>query len=292
MLFDSVCIVGVGLIGGSFGLALRERGLARHVIGIERSEAAGQAACERGAVGEATTDLERAARGADLVFLAPPVGQMETVCKQLAPIVRSDAIITDGGSTKAQIVEDATRIFEGLAQFVGGHPMAGSEKPGVEAARSDLFQDAVWVLTPTPKTPTPVVDKLRVLVKALGATPLQMDARTHDALVAVTSHMPHITASALVHLFTSACNETEVARQLTAGGWSDSTRVAASSPEMWRDICLANAPALTVEIDGLIEQLQLVRTLLAKNDSEALLEWFDSAAIVRRQQGYRLRKPS
>ena len=286
MLFDSVCIVGVGLIGGSFGMALRERGLARHVSGAVRREATAQEAVQRGAIDRAFFDAAEAARGADLVFIASPVGQMSALCAQLAPAVRADAIITDAGSTKARVVENGARFFGEKAYFVGGHPMAGSERTGVEAARGDLFEGAVWVLTPSASTPPPVVNQLLTLVEAVGATPLLLNAQAHDAMLAVTSHLPHLTASALVHVFAAAQRDSDVAQQLVAGGWRDSTRIAAGSAEMWRDICLDNAPALTRSLDEMIEQLQNVRDLLVGRESDALFEWFESAAVVRRKQGY------
>ena len=283
MLFDKVCIVGVGLIGGSFGLAVRERGLARHVVGAVRRQETVQMALKKGAVDSATTDLLEAARDADLVFMAPPVGQMAGLCEQIAPVVRSGAIITDAGSTKAQIVEDCTPIFAPKSHFVGGHPMAGSEQTGVESARADLFEGAVWVLTPTSDTPPSVATQLLKLVEGLGAQPLLMDATAHDELLAITSHLPHITAAALVHLFAQSKHENEVAQQLVAGGWRDSTRIAAGSAEMWRDISLANASALTYSLDEMIAELQRVREMLAGAESDALSDWFERASHERRQ---------
>ncbi|HEX8550302.1 MAG TPA: prephenate dehydrogenase/arogenate dehydrogenase family protein [Abditibacteriaceae bacterium] len=291
MLFDTVCIVGVGLIGGSFGIAARERGLARRVVGAARREETIQAAHGIGAIDEGTTDLESAARGADLIFLAPPVGQMQPLCERIAPVVRADAIVTDAGSTKAGIVRDCTRLFAPKAYFVGGHPMAGSEQTGVEAARGNLFENAIWVLTPTAETPPPVVNQLLALVEGVGAMPLLLNAPAHDALLAVTSHLPHVTAAALVHLFAEAKDESEVAQQLVAGGWRDSTRIAAGSAEMWRDICLANAPALSRSLDDMIEQLETVRALLVQENGDRLLEWFERAAVTRRKQGYIPRAP-
>ena len=139
-MFDTVCIVGVGLIGGSFGLALRERKLARRIVGASRRQTTIEHALERGAIDEGWTDVAVAARGADLIFMAPPVGQMADLCRQIAPVVRADAIVTDAGSTKAAVIEQCTRILGERAYFVGGHPMAGSEKTGVEYARADLVQ--------------------------------------------------------------------------------------------------------------------------------------------------------
>lgn len=171
-MFDTVCIVGVGLIGGSFGLAIRERNLARRVVGAVRRPATIEEAIARGAITEGTTDLLGAAREADLIFMAPPVGQMVSLCRQIAPIVRADAIVTDAGSTKADFVRECEDALADRAYFVGGHPMAGSEKTGVEAARADLFERSMWVLTPSAGTPPPVVNTLTGLVEALGATPL------------------------------------------------------------------------------------------------------------------------
>src|SRR4028119_2462591 len=244
MLFDTVCIVGVGLIGGSFGMAVRERGLARHVVGAMRREETASQALAKGAVDSASTDLLAAARGADLVFMAPPVGQMASLCEQIAPVVRADAIITDAGSTKAKVVQQCSRIFGQKAYFVGGHPMAGSERTGVEAARSNLFEGAVWVLTPNADTPPPVVNHLIAMVEGLGAMPLLLNAEMHDSLLSVTSHLPHITASALVHLFASAKDESELAQQLIASGWRDSTRIAAGSTGRGRGRRLVHAAPL------------------------------------------------
>lgn len=291
MLFDTVCVVGVGLIGGSFGMAIRERKLARQVIGAVRREASINEAFQRGAVDNATTDLAEAARGADLVFIASPVGQMPDLCEQLAPIARAGAIITDAGSTKDEVVTRCSKFFGQKAHFVGGHPMAGSERTGVEAARANLFENAVWVLTPTADTPEPVVTKLVATVEALGATPLLLNAAIHDSLLAVTSHLPHLTAAALVHLFADTHSEYEVVQQLIAGGWRDSTRIAAGSPEMWRDICLSNGPALVNSLDGLLEELHQLRHMLQDKDAESLLKWFEAASIVRRKQGYFPRTP-
>ena len=164
--------------------------------------------------------------------------------------------------------------------------MAGSEKSGVEAARSDLFKGATWVLTPTAGTSPPVVNTLVELVEILGAQPLLLDAQLHDSLLAVTSHLPHITASALVHLFARTGERSNVAEQLIAGGWRDATRVAAGSSEMWRDICLANAPAITQSLDDLLDELHSLRHLLREGDGEALREWFEKASVVRKKQGY------
>lgn len=286
MLFDTVCIAGVGLIGGSFGLAVRERGLARRVIGLTRREETAQTAQQLGVVDFATTDFTEATRGADLILLAPPVGQIKPLCAKLAPLVDAGAIITDAGSTKAGIVRDCTQAFGQKAMFVGGHPMAGSERTGVEHAKAGLFEKAIWVLTPTAETPELAVNRMVELIESLGAVPLLLDASLHDSLLAITSHLPHITAAALVHLFMTAQNENEFAQQLIATGWRDSTRVAAGSPEMWRDICLANAPAIARGVEDMIAHLEEFRDMLRDTDGQRLHDWFDSAAATRTKHGY------
>jgi prephenate dehydrogenase len=286
MLFNTVCIAGVGLIGGSFGLALREKGLAERVVGLARREATCEAAVKSGAVDSATTYLSEAVRGAELIFLAPPVAQIKPLCQQLAPLVHGGVIVTDAGSTKAGIVRDGEALLGQKAMFVGGHPMAGSERSGVEQAKSNLFERAVWILTPTANTPEVAVNRMVELIEALGAVPLILDAALHDKLLAVTSHLPHITAAALVHLFMQEQSETDFASQLIAGGWRDSTRVAAGNAEMWRDICLANAPAIAHSVEDMIEQLEEFRDMLRDTDGQRLHQWFESAAQVRNKHGY------
>jgi prephenate dehydrogenase len=285
-MFDTVCIVGVGLIGGSFGIAVREKKLAKQVIGAVRRQETINAAFQKGAVDNATTDLAEAARGADLILLAPPVGQIKSLCEELSPIIRAGAIVTDAGSTKSQLVKECAPIFGTKAHFIGGHPMAGSERTGVEHARGSLFENAIWILTPTNETPAAETEKLKALIEGIGATALVLDPETHDQLLAVTSHSPHLTAAALVHLFSTTEKEHELVDKLIAGGWRDSTRVAAGSPEMWRDICLANAPAIGKSLDELIVEMQKLKAMLEAQNGDELHEWFDAASKVRRKHGY------
>lgn len=285
-MFNSVCIVGVGLIGGSFGIALREKKLAKNVVGAVRRAETINDAFQKGAVDNATTELADAARGADLILLACPVGQMQTLCEELAPVVKAGAIVTDVGSTKLEIMEKCAPIFSGKAHFIGGHPMAGSERTGVEAARGDLFENAAWMLTPKGSTPKAQTTLLENLLKEIGAKPLVLDAKTHDELVAVTSHLPHITAAALVQLFNDTHEKNETVTHLIAGGWRDSTRVAAGSAEMWRDICLSNTAPIIENLDALVAELQDLREVLKEKDGDILAEWFESAAATRRKHGY------
>lgn len=280
-MFNRVCIVGIGLIGGSFGLELRKRALAHEVVGVARRQSTVDEAVAVGSCDWATTDLLEGAKDADFVLLAPPVGQMKSICEQIRPVVKPGAIITDAGSTKAQIVAECEPIFESSARFIGGHPMAGSEKKGAQAAREGLFEKATWILTPTRYTDSEALKSLQLLISQVGAKPILLDAETHDNLVAVTSHLPHVTAAALTHVFAAAHATNAAAPALVAGGWRDGTRVAAGSPEMWRDICLANREAVLHALDELSLELDRFRLALQQSDGAALGQWFDAAAQER-----------
>lgn len=281
-MFQKVAVLGIGLIGGSFALALKERGLARKVVGVARREETLRVALKNGVCDEATTDAVEAATDADLVFLASPVGQMPGLCAQIANVVASGCLVTDGGSTKARVVEACEPLFQG-AHFVGGHPMAGSAESGPASARADLFQDAVWILTPTPRTEPQALEQMRALVEQLGARRVEMTPDSHDELLAVSSHLPHLTASALVHSFLKSKEAAPQIADLVAGGWRDSTRVAAGNAEMWRDICLDNASAVERALDKFAGELQHLRDLVAKRDGEGLERWLDEAARERKK---------
>ena len=279
-MFNRLAIVGIGLIGGSFGLAARRLGLAREIIGVARSDSTLKAAVEVGACDAATSDVAAAATGADLVLLAPPVGQMENICRQIAPLVAPGAIVTDAGSTKAEIVKTCEPLFQN-AHFIGGHPMAGSEQTGVEAARADLFEKARWILTPTSQTDADALQNLVAIIEQTGAQVLQMNAARHDEVLAVTSHLPHMTAAALMHVF-AGLNDENAAR-VVASGWRDSTRIAAGSSEMWRDIALANRGALLRALDEMDASLGQFRAALQSENGEEIERWLQTAAKLRRQ---------
>ena len=279
-MFNRLAIVGIGLIGGSFGLAARQLGLARQIVGVARRQSTLDAAIEVGACDVATTNLIEAATGADFVLLAPPVGQMENICRQIAPVLAPGAIVTDAGSTKAQIVETCEPLFT-RARFIGGHPMAGSEQSGVEAARADLFEGARWILTPTPQTDARALCDLSALIEQMGAHIIEMEAARHDETLAVTSHLPHMTAAALMHVFKNL-NDPNAAR-VVASGWRDSTRIAAGSAEMWRDIALANRGALLNALDEMDASMQQLRAALQNEDGEELEIWLQNAAKLRRE---------
>ena len=279
-MFNRLAIVGVGLIGGSFGLAARRLGLAREIIGVARRDSTLEAAVALGACDAATSDVCAAATGADLVFLAPPVGQMESICREIAPVLAPGALVTDAGSTKAEIVRTCEPLFQN-AHFIGGHPMAGSEQTGVEAARADLFQGAKWILTPTSQTDANALENLNSIVESLGAQVLQMNAQQHDEILAVTSHLPHMTAAALMHVFADLNDEN--AARVVASGWRDSTRIAAGSAEMWRDIALANRAALLDALDEMDASLGQFRAALQRENGAEIERWLEMAAKLRRE---------
>ena len=279
-MFNRLVIVGIGLIGGSFGLAARRAGLAREIIGVARRQSTLDKAIEVGACDAATADVCEATTGADLVLLAPPVGQMERICREIAPLVAEGAIVTDAGSTKAQIVRTCEPLFA-RAHFIGGHPMAGSEQTGVEAARADLFKNARWILTPTARTDANALNHLASIIEKMGAQVIEMDAARHDEVLAVTSHLPHITAAALMHVFGSLKDEN--AARVVAGGWRDSTRIAAGSAEMWRDIALANRGALLGALDEMDASLKQFRAALQSENGAEIENWLATAAKLRRE---------
>ncbi len=280
-MFNRLAIVGIGLIGGSFGLAVRRANLAREIVGVARRQNTLEKAVELGACDWATSDLAEAAKGADLVLLAPPVGQMESICRAIAPLVAQGALVTDAGSTKARIVESCEPLFK-RAHFIGGHPMAGSEQTGVEAARAALFEKATWILTPTERTDAEALARLTAIIERIGARLVAMNAARHDEVLALTSHLPHMTAAALMQTLARRLSVDE-AKPMVAGGWRDATRIAAGGSEMWRDIALANRGALLSALDDLSEDLAQFRAALEREDGAEIERWLERAAVLRRE---------
>ena len=277
MQFRKITIVGVGLLGGSIGLAARQRRLASEVAGFVR-RAASLKDCEKaGAVDFATTDLLAAVSNADLVILCTPLAQMRSLAQQILPALKRGAIVTDVGSVKAEVVRELESIIaKAGAHFIGSHPMAGGEKMGVLAARADLFECAVNILTPTKKSSPAAVRKLERFWKSLGARTLQMDAAQHDLLVSRTSHLPHVTAAALANLVLNPANPKSQAA-LCATGFRDTTRIASGSPEMWRDIALANRKNVSQSVDVFVGELKKFQAALKKGDAKAVEKFFATA---------------
>ena len=277
MRWNKITLVGVGLLGGSLGLALRRRKLAKEIAGYVRREASIKD-CERaGATDYATTDLLAAVSGADLVVLCTPLAQMKPIVKQMLPALKRGAIVTDVGSVKASVVKDVEAlIHKAGAHFVGSHPMAGGEKQGVLAARADLFGCAVCVVTPTRKTNPAALRKVETLWKDVGARLLCTSPDKHDALVSRSSHLPHLMAATLANLVLDPKLPKEQAK-LCATGFRDTTRVASGSPEMWRDIALTNRKHIARTLTRFMADLGKFQTALKRNDSKAIAKFFEAA---------------
>ena len=277
MHFRKITIVGVGLLGGSIGLAARQRKLAREVAGFVR-RAASLRDCERaGAVDFATTDLLAAVSNSDLIILCTPLAQMRALAQQIIPALKRGAIVTDVGSVKADVVRELESIIANAgAYFIGSHPMAGAEKTGVTAARKNLFENAACVLTPTKKTNSAALKKLEQFWKSLGARVLKMDAAQHDLLVSRSSHLPHVIAAALADLVLDPANP-KTQSQLCATGFRDTTRIASGSPEMWRDIALANRKNISHSVDAFVGELKKFQLALKKSDGKAVEKFFATA---------------
>jgi prephenate dehydrogenase len=277
VLFRKITIIGVGLLGGSVGLVVQCRKLARQTAGFVR-RAASLKDCERaGAVDFATTDLLTAAWDADLVILCTPLAQMRSRVREMLPALKRGAIVTDVGSVKASVVRELESLIQKSgAHFVGSHPMAGAEKTGVSAARADLFANTVCIVTPTKKTNRAALKKVEQFWRAVGSRVLELKPEVHDALVSRSSHLPHVVAATLASYVLSPVQPRHQAA-LCANGFRDTTRIASGSPEMWRDIALANRKNLGRSLDAFIADLQKFRRLVKKGDARAITKFFETA---------------
>lgn len=287
---NKLVIIGVGLIGGSFALALRKAGHVRHVVGVGRSRENMQRALALGAIDEIAADLASALSGANVIFLAVPVGQTGETLARMAPLLEPDSIVTDAGSTKQDVIAAARlHLLRHLKNFVPGHPVAGAERSGASAADPDLFQGKNVVLTPLEETSADATQLVTGLWQACGATVSRLSASQHDDILAAVSHLPHVLAFALMDLLSGTQgtpSDTLKAGELLrfAGtGFRDFTRIAGSSPEMWRDICLGNRDTLLRRIDAYQRELAAIRDMLARNDGEALERLFTNARETRRR---------
>ncbi len=280
-MLNKVVICGVGLIGGSFALALKVAGAAKEIVGLGRTQAPLEEALRLGVIDRIAADWADGLRGADLVLLGMPVGQMAPVMAALVPQLGPGTLVTDGGSTKSDVVAAARAAFGAkIGQFVPGHPIAGAEKSGVAAAKADLYQGKRVVLTPLPENRAADVRKVRAAWEVCGARVAELSAEEHDRVFAAVSHLPHLLAFALVHDLAVRDNADQLFG-FAAGGFRDFTRIASSHPEMWRDICLANRAALLTELDAYMTELLRTRMLLASGDGEALEAMFATARARR-----------
>jgi len=280
VIVEKLAIVGTGLIGGSFALALKQAGAVREVLGVGRDPARLTVARELGLIDRAADWSE--AGQADCILLAMPVGETGAVLQQLAPHLKAGAIVTDAGSTKANVIEAARAALGArFADFVPGHPIAGSEQSGPGAARADLYRGKRVVLTPQADTRADAVATVRMLWETAGAQVETLDAAQHDRIFAAVSHLPHLAAFALVDDLAQRADGDTFFR-FAASGFRDFTRIAGSSPEMWRDIALANREAVLAELDAYLAALQALRQAVDAEDAGALLKMFSRARNARK----------
>ena len=280
---NKLVIFGVGLIGGSFALALKRAQAVKHIVGVGRSPENLKKALKLRVIDEIADSPARAVQGADLVLLAMPVGQMRRVMRAIAPHLEPHTIVSDAGSTKQDVVAFARECLAShLQRFVPAHPIAGAELSGVAAARADLFVQRNLVLTPLANTDKKALQRVRDLWLTCGARVSTMTARRHDEVFAAVSHLPHLLAYALVDAIANKANGAELFKH-AAGGFRDFTRIAGSSPEMWRDIALSNRRSLLKELANYQRQLKRLAVLLKKNEGKALEKIFANARDARRK---------
>jgi prephenate dehydrogenase len=276
-----LAVIGVGLIGGSLARALRAAGAVGEVIGCGRSAANLERAAELGVLDRWTQDPASAVVGADLVFLAVPLGTMGQVFSAIRNTLAPDAVVTDGGSVKGSVVADARAAFGRIPPgLVPGHPIAGTERSGVDASFAELYRGRRVILTPLPETDPAAVDRVAVMWQACGAQVTFMDVAHHDEVLAATSHLPHMLAFGLVDSLARMRENDEIFRY-AAGGFRDFTRIASSDPVMWRDICIANREALGAMLERFGDEMKDLAEAIRRGDAARLLEIFARAKAAR-----------
>lgn len=280
-MIKQLTIIGVGLIGGSLARALRKAGVVGEIVGCGRNEPSLRRAVELGVIDRYALDLAEAVQGADMILIAVPVGSMGEVFRVIAPAVDAEAVITDVGSTKGSVVDAAINACGGLPiNFVPGHPIAGTERSGVEASFAELYQRRRVILTPLPETKPAATEKVRAMWQAAGAEVEVMAVLHHDEVLAATSHLPHILAFGLVDSLARMEDQREIFRY-AAGGFRDFTRIASSDPRMWTDICLNNRAALLQVLGHFAEDLAGITEAIQRGDGDYLLHAFQRAKEAR-----------
>jgi len=281
MLIRRLAIIGVGLIGGSLARALRQAGEVGEIVGCGRGRPNLEKARELGVIDRWTHDVGEAVNGADMVFLAVPLGAMEGTFKAMQGHLSTDVVITDGGSAKASVVAACERgLGELPAGFVPGHPIAGTENSGVEASFAELYNSRRVILTPLPGTAPEALEKVTRMWRLCGAEVTEMSVEHHDEVLAATSHLPHMLAFSLVDTLARMQGNDEIFRY-AAGGFRDFTRIASSNPVMWRDVCVANQQALGEVMDRYIQEMSALAATIKQGDGERLLEIFSRAKAAR-----------
>lgn len=294
-MIERLCVIGVGLIGGSIAKAAAEAGICREIYGVDAdgenlAKAVAAGVIAQGFDGTDPDQIAKAAEGADWVVIATPVGAFKSVLQALKPVWRGDSVYTDAGSTKLSVVAALQEVFGSIpANFVPGHPIAGAERSGVEAASSGLYQGKKIVLTPLPETDPQLTVQVQTFWQALGAEVTRMTPAHHDGTFAATSHLPHVLAFGLVHML-GKMDEQEEIFQYAGAGFRDFTRIASSSPKMWADICQANKQEILPLLSALGDELKYVAALMEKVGSEDLFQYFAEARDARQRFLYQLEK--
>lgn len=282
-MIQRLCLIGVGLIGGSLARALRRRGLVGEITGTDADPANLAIAHEQGIVDHAAPSIAAAAAGADWVVIATPVGAMPAVFSALRPLWRDDVVYTDTGSTKSDVIAAVEQVLGVVpANFVPGHPIAGAERSGAGAAHAGLFDHRRVILTPVASTDPRVLARVDALWEAVGARVSRMPPRHHDEVLAATSHLPHVLAFVLTAMLGRKDEKQEIF-QYAAGGFRDFTRIASSDPRMWLDICLANRREIIPLIEQYREALREVAELMRSGDADPLLALFSDARAARQR---------
>ena len=280
-LIENMAIVGVGLMGGSLAMSLREKGEVGHVTGIGRGLENLEKAKDLDIVDGYTQSLKDGLEDADMIVVATPVGSIVDLIKSNQEYMKDGAIITDVGSVKEEIVNEVDAILDSRLSFVGGHPIAGTEKSGAGAAFPELYSGSRCILTPSDKTDNRALETVENMWELTGAEVIIMDAPAHDKILASISHLPHVVAYALVNTVDGVRDFSENIMKYSAGGFRDFTRIASSSPEMWRDICFMNKKALLEMMDSYIAELREIRSMIDNDDMDGLLEDFSKSKRAR-----------
>jgi prephenate dehydrogenase len=278
----TVAILGLGLMGGSLGLAISNAALAVRVIGFDKDEGVRAKALKLGAITHTADSLPQAVADAELIFIATPVRSIPAVFAEAAALMKPDSIVTDVGSTKAGLVEQVGELVPAGVHFIGGHPVAGSEKEGIDAATADLYSGCLWILTPTEATSPAAYGRLVRFLTALECRVLALDPRRHDEALALTSHLPQLVSSTLMGFASDVAKTGEGLPLLTAGGFKDMTRIAGSSPDLWVDIIRENRPALLGLVRRFQEAFGLAAVYVEQGDWEGLRGWLEDSRVARR----------
>lgn len=279
--FKKLTIIGVGLIGGSLAMVLRKKGMVGEIIGVGRGVSNLELAVKLDVIDKFTTDAASGVMDADLVVVATPVASIDEVLKKIAPHLKEGAILTDVGSVKGAIVKAAEKLLPSGVHFVGGHPIAGTEESGVGAAFPTLFENHKCILTPTAKTNREALEKIKKAWEAAGSEVILMDDSKHDKILAAVSHLPHVIAYSLVNTVDDVKDFEESILKYSAGGFRDFTRIASSSPEMWRDICVLNKEATLDMITRFEKTLSRLKNHIEKSDGHEIFKEFDKSKRAR-----------